>query len=162
MSKRATGQGIIKTDGLLFIYDRPGFLEAVRSLGHPDHKTNVEIIIKIKDDNISHRQRKYFFGVIAKRIQERLNELGNTATQGDVVEWIKDAFMFREKLNKVTGKVIKSPISLSDSSNGLTKPEFQKVKEDIQRFCAEEMELIIPDPPSTDDMWTTPPPETGN
>ena len=104
------------------------------------------ITIEPVSDNISHRQRKYFFGVVVRALQLGFTERGIPLKQQDIIDYLKDKFIFRETPNPLYGEMLKVPISLSNSDKGLTKPEFNAMKEQIQEFAATEWGIIIPDP----------------
>lgn len=105
------------------------------------------LTIEPVSDNISHRQRKYFFGVVVKTLQVGFANQGMALKQQDIIDYLKDRFIFRETPNPIYGEMLKVPISLSNSDKGLTKPEFNTMKELIQEHAATEWGIIIPDPP---------------
>jgi hypothetical protein len=98
-------------------------------------------------ENITHQQRKYFYGLLAKMICERLNFLGtNSVTVPDVVNFLKDKFLYYEKMCPITGKYIKIPYSLGNNDEGLPIEIFTEKKELIQQFGAEILDIQIPEP----------------
>lgn len=104
-------------------------------------------------DNISHQQRKYFFGSIVKDIQMEFVRRGNDVTAQTVKEFLQRQFLFREKLCDITGQYVKSFISLSNSDKALSKEEFQQKKELIQQWAAEKLEIDIKDPDANWKMY---------
>jgi hypothetical protein len=98
-------------------------------------------------ENITHQQRKYFYGLLAKLIKERFYELGNDeVTIKDTVHFLKDNFLFYEKICPITGKYIKVHYSLGDNDDGLPREIFSEKKELIQKFGAEKLDINLPDP----------------
>lgn len=128
--------------GKLIIYYEDYFKNRIKQT--PDGE--VEIIIRTQSNTISSQQRRYFFGVIAVILQQSFTALGTKCDLSDVIDFIKEKWLYREEFNPITGRVIKSHISLSDSSNGLSKEEFQLAKEAIQQFAIENLNTEIPDP----------------
>lgn len=115
-----------------------------------------EVIIRTQSNNISNQQRRYFFGVIAEIMLISFNHLGTKCDLDDIVTFIKEKWLYREEINPITGRVIKSHISLSDSSKGLSKEEFQIAKEAIQQFAIENLNTEIPDPDPNWRMYREP------
>lgn len=97
-------------------------------------------------DNISHRQRKYFFGVVIKELIVGFADKGITVTSNEVRTLLEDLFIYREEYNPILDTTLKARISFSASKKGITREEFNKVKESIQRHAATEWGIIIPDP----------------
>jgi hypothetical protein len=106
----------------------------------------VDVILRTHSNTISNQQRRYFFGVIADIMLTMFNDAGTKCDLNDVIMFLKEKWLFREELNPITGRVIKSHISLSDNSTGLSREEFQKHKESIQQFAMENLNTEIPDP----------------
>lgn len=97
-------------------------------------------------DNISHRQRKYFFGVVIKELIVGFADKGMTVTTNEVRTLLEDLFIYREEYNPILDQTLKARISFSDSPKGITREEFNRVKEAIQMYAATEWQIIIPDP----------------
>lgn len=143
--KRIEASGVITDQGELKLYNREMFLKQIKESSNGKQKSVRLVLIEL-EDNISSRQRRYFFGVIARMVQSRMLELGDSYQLSDVVFFLKNHFIFRERVDKFTGEIVKELISLSDSDEGLTKGEFQRSKEAIQKWATENIDLYIPDP----------------
>jgi hypothetical protein len=109
-----------------------------------------QLTIEAEPNNISHQQRKYFFGVVVKHLQLGFADAGTAITQQEVIDYLKHYFLFREVGNPIDGEVLKVPISLSNSSKGLTKDEFTKFKDAIQHHAITEWGIDIPEPNEID------------
>lgn len=107
-----------------------------------------QIRITIEEDqvNISENQRRYLLGVMSKHIIKAFAEKGTPVLQKQVVSFLKATFLFREEYSPILDEVLKSEISLSNSSEGLKRKEFTVMKENIQRWAATELQYEIPDP----------------
>jgi len=143
--KRIEAHGVITDQGDLKLFNRELFLKQIKESSKGKQRS-IRITLVENEDNISSGQRRYFFGVVARMIQSRFMELGDSYQLRDVVFFLKNNFMFRERVCKFTGEIIKELISLSDSDEGMTKPEFQHSKEAIQQWATEKLDLYIPDP----------------
>lgn len=97
-------------------------------------------------NRISHNQRKYFFGVVVEILQVFFEGTGVQCTKQDVLDLLKDRYLFREKLCPITGRFMKVPISLSDSDGAMTHQEFQKAYESIVQWGVETLNVDIPPP----------------
>lgn len=98
-------------------------------------------------DNISHRQRKYFFGVVIKELIVGFADKGIKVDTNEVRTLLEELFIYREEYNPILDTTLKARISFSASKQGITREEFNKVKESIQHHAATEWGIIIPDPP---------------
>lgn len=119
-----------------------GFKEKISSL----NGKRVEVSIDEFSDGITANQRNYFFGVIVNILHSFFVTSGTRCDKSDVVDYIKDKWLFRESFSPLCSSIIKTPISLSDSSGGMTKKEFSEKKEQIQEFAATVLDVVIPDP----------------
>jgi len=101
-------------------------------------------------NNISHQQRKYFFGLVIKTIQLGFAQKGIAVKTEEIRTLLEDLFIYREEYNPILDTTLKARISFSDSLKGITKEEFNKIKEAIQHHAATEWNIIIPDPNEID------------
>lgn len=97
-------------------------------------------------DNISHRQRKYFFGVVISDLQTGFADKGIAVSVKELRTLLDELFMFREEYNPILDTTLKARISLSDSPKGITKEEFNRIKEAIQKHAASEWDIYVHDP----------------
>lgn len=135
--------GYIDANGTLQISGNDALKAAIKA------NPNTAVVGKISPfrNTISGAQRRYFFGVIADILLAFFKSTGVDCTKDDVVDLLKDRFLFREQMCPITGRYNKKPISLSDREKSLTREEFSEKKESIQRWAAESLNgLYIPDP----------------
>lgn len=107
---------------------------------------SVKLVISDVGNNISNNQRRYFFGVVVNEIRKRFIELGTQCTKEQVVDFVKDKFLFTEEYSPITNSIVKSYISLSNSEGAMSKEVFTEKKEEIQRFASEILGIAIADP----------------
>lgn len=145
--KTVIDTGFIDENGKLQITHQARFVKAIAAFPN----TPVEIVVSPVRNGITHKQRRYFFGVIVDLLHSFFEGTGVRCTKQDVLDLLKDRFLYREHLCPITSKYLKVPISLSNSEKAMTKEEFQKAKEAIQQWGAETLGgLDIPDP---DPQW---------
>ena len=104
------------------------------------------ITIEPVTDNISHQQRKYFFGVVISDLQSGFANKGIAVSVQELRTLLDELFMFREEYNPVLDTTLKARISLSDSPKGITKDEFNTIKNAIQQHAASEWDIYVHDP----------------
>lgn len=104
------------------------------------------ITIQPFTDNISHRQRKYFFGVVISDLQYGFADKGIAVSVQELRTLLDSLFMFREEYNPILDTTLKARISLSDSPKGITKDEFNRIKEAIQKHAASKWDIYVHDP----------------
>lgn len=133
----------IDIHGVLQIHDREKFSRALK--GQPN--TPGTITFEPIKNKITHAQRKYFYGVIVEILQAFFITTGDDEVKKiDVMDLLKDRFLFREKMCPITHKYMKVPISLSDNEGSMTRAEFTEKKEAIQKWAMETLELELPEP----------------
>ena len=97
-------------------------------------------------DNISHQQRKYFFGVVIQDLQSGFANKGIAVSVQELRTLLETLFMFREEYNPVLDTTLKARISLSNSPKGISKDEFNTIKNAIQQHAATEWDIYVHDP----------------
>jgi len=97
-------------------------------------------------DNISHAQRKYFFGVVIQDLQSGFANKGIAVSVQELRTLLETLFMFREEYNPVLDTTLKARISLSNSPKGISKDEFNTIKNAIQQHAATEWDIYVHDP----------------
>lgn len=128
-------------DGLLEL-DRRALGMQLKILKDGDYTLTIEPVT----DNISHRQRKYFFGVVIEDLQRGFSDAGTALNQQQVRDLLEELFLFRETYNPVLDKYIRTRISLSNSAKGISKEEFQTIKEKIQEHASTVWGIYVHDP----------------
>jgi hypothetical protein len=104
----------------------------VKALNDGLYTLNIEPIT----DNISHQQRKYFFGVVISDLQSGFANKGIAVSVQELRTLLETLFMFREEYNPVLDTTLKARISLSNSPKGISKDEFNTIKNAIQQHAA--------------------------
>jgi hypothetical protein len=104
------------------------------------------ITIEPVTDTISHQQRKYFFGVVIQDLQSGFANKGIAVSVQELRTLLETLFMFREEYNPVLDTTLKARISLSNSPKGISKTEFNTIKEAIQKHAATEWDIYVHDP----------------
>ena len=107
-------------------------------------ENDVKVTIEVKKARVqrSLMQNAYYFGVVVTMVQERLRDLGHDITKEDTHNLLRGRLLFTELIDEKTGEVVKIP----KSTKNLTKAEFMDYLEDIKRFGAEVLDIVIPDP----------------
>jgi len=97
-------------------------------------------------DNISHAQRKYFFGVVISDLQSGFANKGIAVSVQELRTLLETLFMFRDEYNPILDTTLKARISLSNSPKGISKEEFNTIKNAIQQHAATEWDIYVHDP----------------
>lgn len=93
-------------------------------------------------DKRSNPQNRYYFKMVVPLIQAGLKDLGHELTKEEAHEFLKAKFNSIDLVNEETGEVISVP----QSTTRLNKEQFSEYKEKIQRWAAEWLQIVIPDP----------------
>lgn len=117
---------------------------------------SVVLICERLSDGITNQQRRYFYGVVVDVLHSFFTSTGEEYSKQDIVDFLKDRFLFREKMCPIGRSYLKVPISLGKNERGMTMEEFQEKKEAIQRWGAEKLGLDIPDPDPNYRMYKKP------
>ena len=104
------------------------------------------VAIEPVTDNISHQQRKYFFGVVISDLQSGFANKGIAVSVQELRTLLETLFMFREEYNPVLDTTLKARVSLSNSPKGISKEEFNTIKNAIQTHAATEWDIYVHDP----------------
>jgi hypothetical protein len=135
---KATAYGIIK-DGTLTIANQRRFKAELA------HFKNCAVEITIKKRNTrSSPQNRYYWGVVVKEIQVRLNDLGNDFEPETVHEYLKDKFNKVEVIGP-GGEVLDY---LGGSTTDMNKEEFGHYVDRIIEWAASFLSIAIPLPNS--------------
>jgi len=108
------------------------------------------LTIETETNLISHQQRKYFFGVVVDRIRLGFLDKGIITTVQEIRALLNELFIHRLEYNPVLDTTLKVPISLSNSSKGIDKAEFNTIVNLIQQHAMQEWSIEIPDPNEID------------
>jgi hypothetical protein len=105
--------------------------------------TDGKYLIEISSsDKRSSPQNRYYHGICVPMVRHGIFDLGTELTNQETHEFLKSKFNTFEVVNKQTGQVEMIP----RSTTMLTKFEFTQYIEKIQRFAAEFLNIVIPDP----------------
>jgi hypothetical protein len=95
-----------------------------------------------KQNKRSNPQNRYYWGLVIPMMKKAFEDLGHELTAEEVHEFLKARFNFTEVINEQTAEMIQIPLS----TTRLNKSDFSEYIEKIQRFAAEFLNLVIPDP----------------
>ena len=115
--------------------------------GLKDGRYTVDITRQNKRSN---PQNAYYWGLVIPLLKKGFEDLGHELTAEEVHEFLKAKFNFKEIINEETGEVNQIPLS----TTRLSKLEFSEYIEKIQRWAAEFLNLVIPDPGTQSEMFT--------
>jgi hypothetical protein len=126
--------------------DKNALTRQLKGLKDGQYQLNIEP----ETNNISHQQRKYFFGVVVDRIRLGFLDKGIITTVDEIRALLNELFIHRLEYNPVLDTTLKVPISLSNSSKGIDKAEFNAIVNLIQQHAMQEWSIEIPDPNEID------------
>ena len=107
--------------------------------GLPDGKYKVAIE---KSGKRSTQQNRYYWGLVIPILKQAFTDLGHELTDDDVHDFLKGKFNSKQVVNEGTGEAVELPMSTTK----LNKEDFGVYIESIQRFAAEFLGVVIPDP----------------
>ena len=102
---------------------------------------NIVLTVERKRKKRSNDQNAYWWGVVVPLTQEGLFHLGNEFTKEQTHELLKAQCNSKEIEGK-DGLLIPAPHSTAD----LSTVEFMELIDRVQRWCAEYLGIVIPDP----------------
>ena len=126
--------------------DRTGLDRQIKSLKDGQYQMTIEPV----PNNISHQQRKYFFGVVVKELILGFANKGIAVTFDETRTLLEELFIYREEYNPVLDTTLKARISFANTPKGITKDEFDKIVTPIQHHAITEWGINIPDPNEID------------
>lgn len=129
--------GHIEDDGTMKIYRRAELTEWAKKHWGKDFV----ISIKLKGKKRSDPQNRYYWGVVVPMVRDGINSLGHELTCDDTHEFLKQRFNSTHLVSK-EGEVI----DIADSTTKLDTAGFMIYLEQIQRFSADFLGVVIPDP----------------
>lgn len=127
-----------KKGDVLKVRNRKVMQEAIRQLPNGLY----EIEIRRKRSKRSVFQNRYYFGVCVAMIRDRFKELGHEVDSEMTHEFLKARYLYTEIVDENSGEIYKLP----KSSKDLTKAEFMDFIAQVQKFAAETLDTVIPDP----------------
>lgn len=110
----------------------------------------VKITIELVRNTRSHRQNRYYWGVVViYQIDCFRERWGAEFDKDQVHDWNKANIWFTEFIDEETGEIFKIP----DSSANKTVGEFEERLEKLRRFFLEKFEWTIPLPNEQIDLF---------
>lgn len=128
--------GIIK-DGELKIKSREKVLSDIKAMKDGYVKCEIHYA-----NQRTINQNRYYWGVIVWEIRNRLQDLGNTFTDENVHDFLKDKFNSKMMIG-AGGEVIGE---VGQSTTEISKEDFSIYLEKIFAWCVEFLDLHIPPP----------------
>jgi hypothetical protein len=104
---------------------------------------DIEITLQKKRVKRSDKQNAYYWGCIIPIVCNALKELGHRLSNEECHEWLKMKFNHECAINTKTGEIIGD---IPKSTKTLTKAEFIEYTEKICQWCAEYLDIVIPEP----------------
>lgn len=104
--------------------------------------SDITITVEKRKRKRSLNQNAYYFGVVVPLVRNGINQFGNEFSIEETHEYLKANFNLKEVINTNTGEVMKVPLSTAN----LTTINFMEYIEKIQRFAANDLCIVIPDP----------------
>lgn len=132
-------EAVITPQGALRIVNRPLFEETIRSMSR-EQEIQVYVEVKQRKRYRSNPQNAYYFGVVVETVCERLRELGHDIDKDTTHEFLKGRFLFTE-MTDPSGETIRIPQKTRD----LSTTEFEEYIEKVKQFCAETLDVYVPD-----------------
>jgi hypothetical protein len=126
--------------------DKPGLTRQLKQLKDGQYQLTIEAM----PNRISDQQRRYFFGVVVRKLILGWAQDGVAMSIEETTDTLKDLFIHRIEWNKVLQRNIKVPISLSRKDKALTKSEFDSMKDAIQHHAITVWGINIPEPNEID------------
>ena len=134
---KLTYQGIIKDNGL-HIYHRKVFDSDIQVWNGKD----VVITIQRKRRRRSLEQNNYYWACVVPMVKDGLKDVGYKVGIEETHDYLKSTFLKDELVNEETGEVLQT----IGSTTKLTTVQFMEFIADVQRWAAEFLGLVIPDP----------------
>lgn len=115
----------------------------------PDGKYNV--VIK-RAGRRSNKMNAYYWGCVIDYQQQGFKDIGHELSKEEVHAFNKAEFDYKEIIvNMDTGEIRKIP----GSTKVMTNTQMIEFIEKIKQFCAEWLNVVIPDPGESADIWDT-------
>ncbi len=118
------------------ITERKTFEEGLSLL--PDG--NYTVIVEKRKKIRSTQSNRYYWLLVAM-IRDRLIDLGHDVDSETTHEMLKGRLLYSEMIDENSGEIIKIP----RSTKKLGTSEFMDYIEDVKRFSAEVLDLVLPD-----------------
>jgi len=126
--------------GRLYIRNRREFDAQVERL---DSRWELEITVKRQRATRSLQQNAYYWGVVVAMLSEHTGY-----TPDEIHDFLKTKFIPKRLAFQDGNGVVVEELVLGGSTRSMNTIEFGEYMEDIRRWAAEELDVVIPDPDS--------------
>lgn len=136
---------IPKNHDTFIIGNKPAFDKYVASLSHSEKDVSIVVTVEKAKKKRSLSQNKFYFLVINDFVRPALIDLGweeEETTTESIHEMFKMLFNYKERLIESTGEIVKQPLT----TTGLSTTDHMGYMENIKRWCAQNLDLVIPEP----------------
>lgn len=134
--------GFIDSEGKLHVYNRELMHQRVSQYA----KTNVVVTIEKYEKSISHQQRKYYFSIVLRELQNAYWTFGIDKSKEELDHQMRMMFLYREEYNPESDTWTREPRRLSDNESTVSFAEFTVFLEKIIWYAAAHLEWSIPYP----------------
>jgi hypothetical protein len=134
-------------DGVLSITGKSRFNEDLKALNDAE----VMIIIK-KRGKRSNPQLRYYWGVVVQEIRIEFRKRGIRATSEEIHEALKLKFNPVKTIDENSGEVL---LELGGTTTEMNVGEMSEYLERVIEWCSKSLEIIIPEPGSQTQMFST-------
>jgi NinB protein len=144
---------IPKGKSILIFGNRPKFDEYIASLAHSDHDVSITVRVEKTKKKRSLSQNAYYFLVLSDFVRPALINIGweeEETTAESIHEMFKAMFNYKERLIEATGEIVKQPMS----TTAMSTTDHMGYMENIKRWCAQNLDLVIPEPNSQLELET--------
>lgn len=127
--------------GKLTVAATKGIIQALQSM----EGKYITISIENEGNKRSNAQNRYWWGVVVAMCMQRFKGLGNEVTAEEVHEFLK----MQSEVSKMPVGDISSGEAIGymlKSTTKLTTVQFMELIADVQRWAAEKLDIVIPDP----------------
>lgn len=121
----------------LFITDRRRFNEAVAEL---DDRWDYEVVVRRLHANRSQQANRYYWGVVVGLLSDHTG-----FTPDEMHDWLKMRFIPKKLAVCDSNGEIKGEFVLGGSTRKMSIAQFGEYIEDIRRWAAQEIDVLIPD-----------------
>lgn len=132
---------IKKGSGKATVYRERDMVNYIASLGRDDKDVEITYDIYKRKRKRSNDQNAYYW-LLLEMIRERMTELGHETGKDELHQFFKGRFLYTEFLDEKTGEIMRLPRKSSEVSTD----EFNAFIEDVKRFSATVLDLVLPDP----------------
>ena len=127
--------------GKLTVYRESDMRNYIASLGRDDKDVEITLEIGKRKRKRSSELNNYYWLCLGL-VVDRMLELGHEVNKDLIHEFFKGRFLYTEFYDEKTGEILKIPRSTTEISSD----EFWAYLEEIKRFAAQTLDLVIEEP----------------